>query len=104
MLADSLQSWSMWWPSSNIVAKRCCCWPILRDTLVTPAYHRQQGVAVQRRSHQGCTMYLKKILAGATIAGTLGFAALGLGPGVVSASPASADNISSAMWQDSGLG
>jgi hypothetical protein len=49
-------------------------------------------------------MYLKKILAGATIAGTLSFAALGLGPGVAYASPPSANNVPSVMWQEHGGG
>jgi len=49
-------------------------------------------------------MNLKKIVAEATIAGTLGFAALGLGPGVAYASPPSADNVASVMWQQNGHG
>jgi hypothetical protein len=50
-------------------------------------------------------MNLKKIVAEATIAGTLGFSALGLGAGVANAYPPSPDNIPSIPWQqDDGHG
>jgi hypothetical protein len=50
-------------------------------------------------------MNLKKIVAEATIAGTLGFTALGLGAGVANASPPAPNNIPSILWaQDDGHG
>jgi hypothetical protein len=50
-------------------------------------------------------MNLKKILAEATIAGMLGFSALGLGAGVANAYPPSPGNIPSVTWaQDDGHG
>jgi hypothetical protein len=43
-------------------------------------------------------MYLKKIVAGAAMAGTLGFTALGLGAGIAGAAPP-APTVSGIAWQ-----